>query len=63
MGIISVSIWWIWKLDAVNLVSWIAIMVGGLGLFVSDWSPGNAVLSVPQFHESIFVAGIIWGVF
>jgi hypothetical protein len=64
MGIISVSIWWIWKLDAVNLVSWIAIMVGGLGLFVRlDWSPGTAVLSVPQFHESIFMAGVVWRVF
>jgi hypothetical protein len=50
-------------LDAVNLVSWMAIMAGGLGLFVSDWSPGNEVLSVPQFHVSIFVAGIVWGMF
>jgi hypothetical protein len=49
-------------LDAVNLVSWMAIMAGGLGLFVSDWSPGNEVLSVPQFHVSIFGWEVLYGV-
>jgi hypothetical protein len=32
-------------------------------VFVSDWSPGNAVLSVPQFQESIWVVGFVCGVF
>jgi hypothetical protein len=52
-------------LDAISLVSWMVVMDGGVGLFVSDWSPGNAVLSVPQFHDSIlvarFVCGMYWG--
>jgi hypothetical protein len=40
-----------------------AIMDGGVGLFVISCSPGNAVLSVPQFHISIFVAGFVHGIF
>jgi hypothetical protein len=40
-----------------------AIMDGRVGLFVSDCSPGNAVFSVPLFHNSIFVAGFVYGVF
>jgi hypothetical protein len=36
-----------------------AIMDGGVGLFVSDCSPGNAVFSVPQFHDNILVAGFV----
>jgi hypothetical protein len=50
-------------LDIVSLVFCIVIMVGGLGVFVSDWSPGNAVLSVPQFQEIIWVARFVCGVF
>jgi hypothetical protein len=30
-------------LDAVSLVSCMAIMEGGVGLFISVWRPGNAV--------------------
>jgi hypothetical protein len=33
-----------------------AIMDSGLGVLVNIWIPGNAVLSVLQFHESIWVA-------
>jgi hypothetical protein len=36
-----------------------AIMDGGVGLFVNDWSPGSAVFSVPQFHDIILVAGFV----
>jgi hypothetical protein len=50
-------------LDVVSLVSCIAIMDGGLGVFVSDWSLGNAVLSIPQFQEIIWVARFVCGVF
>jgi hypothetical protein len=32
-------------------------------LFISDCSPGSAVLSVPQFHVSMLVAGFVCGVF
>lgn len=46
-------------LDAVSLVSWMAIMDGGVGLFANDCSPGNAVFSVPQFHDIIFVGGFV----
>ena len=49
-------------LDAVSLVSCIAITDGGLGVFVIDWSPSNAVLSVPQFQEIIWVARFVCGV-
>jgi hypothetical protein len=37
--------------------------VRGVGLFISDCSPGSVVLSVPQFHVSMLVAGIVCGVF
>jgi hypothetical protein len=40
-----------------------AIMEGGLVVLVSVWIPSNAVFSVPQFHESIWVARCVWGVF
>jgi hypothetical protein len=33
-----------------------AMMAGGVGLFVNDCSPGSAVFSVPQFHDIILVA-------
>jgi hypothetical protein len=36
-----------------------AIMDGGVGLFIISCKPGNVVLSVPQFHVSIFVAGFV----
>jgi hypothetical protein len=34
-------------LDAVSLVSWMAIIDGGVGLFVNAYSPGSAVFNVP----------------
>jgi hypothetical protein len=34
-------------LEAVSLVSWMAIMEGGMDLFISACSPGMAVLSAP----------------
>jgi hypothetical protein len=40
-----------------------AIMDGGIGLFIISCSPGNAVLRVPQFHVSIFVVGFVYGMF
>jgi hypothetical protein len=46
-------------LDAISLVSCMVIMWGGIGLFISDCSPGSAVLSVPQFHVSMLVAGVV----
>jgi hypothetical protein len=46
-------------LEAVSLVSWMAIMEGGMGLFISACSPGMAVLSAPQFHDSMLVAEFI----
>jgi hypothetical protein len=46
-------------LEAVSLVSWIAIMEGGVGLFVNDWSHGSAVFSVPQFHDNMVVSGFV----
>jgi hypothetical protein len=36
-----------------------AIMVGGVSLLVSDCNPGRGVLSVPQFHVIILVAGFV----
>jgi hypothetical protein len=45
--------------DAVSLVSWMAIMDGGVVLFIISCKPGSAVLSVPQFHVNIFVAGFV----
>jgi hypothetical protein len=50
-------------LDAVSLVSCMAIIEGGVGLFVNACSPGRAVLSAPQFHDSMLVAGFVYGVF
>ena len=35
-----------------------AIMDGGIGLFVMSCSPGNAILSMPQFHISIVWLGL-----
>jgi hypothetical protein len=49
-------------LDAVSLVSWMAIIDGGVGLFVSACIPGSAVFSVPQFHDIILVSGFVYGV-
>jgi hypothetical protein len=52
-------------LEAVSLVSWIAIMEGGVGLLVSTCSPSMAVFSAPQFHNNIlvdvFVCGMLCG--
>jgi hypothetical protein len=44
-------------LDAVSLVSWMAIIDGGVDLFIISCKPGSMVLSMPQFHFNIFVAG------
>jgi hypothetical protein len=49
-------------LDAVSLVSCMAIMEGGVGLFVIACSPGSAVLSAPQFHDNMLIAGFVYGV-
>jgi hypothetical protein len=49
-------------LDAVSLVSYMAIIEGGVGLFISACRPSNAVLSAPQFHEIMLVAGFVCGV-
>jgi hypothetical protein len=38
-------------------------MDGGLSVFVSNWSPSNAVLSVPQFQDSIWMARFVFGCF
>jgi hypothetical protein len=46
-------------LDAVSLVSWMAIMAGGVGLFVNDCSPSSPVFSIPQFYDIILVAGFV----
>jgi hypothetical protein len=53
VGIIFGDTWWICLL---------AIMEGGVGLFINACRPGNAVLSVPQFHDSMLVAGFVYGV-
>jgi hypothetical protein len=56
----------IWRylvdLDAVSLVSCMAIMEGGVGLFINACRPGNVVFSAPQFHDSMLVAGFVYGV-
>jgi hypothetical protein len=49
-------------LDAVSLVSCMAIIEGGVGLFVNVCRPGNAVWSEPQFHVNMLVAGFVCGV-
>jgi hypothetical protein len=49
-------------LDAVSLVSCMAIIEGGVGLFVSICRSGNAVWSEPQFHVNMLVAGFVCGV-
>jgi hypothetical protein len=36
-----------------------AIMDGGVGLFVNDWNPSSTVFRVPQFHDIILVAGFV----
>ena len=46
-----------------SFVSYMAIMGGRLGLFVNSCSPGNAVFSVPQFHNIILASGFVYGVF
>jgi hypothetical protein len=46
----------------VSLVSYIAIMEGGVGLFINACRSGNAVLSTPQFHDNILEARFVYGV-
>jgi hypothetical protein len=46
----------------VSLVSCMAIMEGGVGLFINAYSPGSAVFSAPQFHDNMLVAGFVYGV-
>jgi hypothetical protein len=48
-------------LDAMSLVSCMAIMEGGVGLFISACSPSNVVCSELQFHDSMLVAGFVCG--
>jgi hypothetical protein len=49
-------------LDVVSLVSCMAIMEGGVRLFINSCKPGSTVLSAPQFHDSILVVGFVYGV-
>jgi hypothetical protein len=49
-------------LDAVSLVSCIAIMEGGVDLIINACRLGNVVFTTPQFHDSILVAGFVYGV-
>jgi hypothetical protein len=49
-------------LDAMSLVSCMAIMEGSVGLFINACRPGNAVWSEPQFHDSMLVARFVYGV-
>jgi hypothetical protein len=49
-------------LDAVSLVSWMAIIDGGVGLFVNASIPGSAVFSVLQFHDIMLVSRFVYGV-
>jgi hypothetical protein len=57
------SLWrYLVDLDVVSLVSCMAIMEGGVGLFIKACSPGSAVFSVPQFHDSMLVAGFVYGI-
>jgi hypothetical protein len=49
-------------LDIVSLVSCMAIMMGGVGLFINACRPGNAVWSEPQFHDNMLVARFVYGI-
>jgi hypothetical protein len=49
-------------LDAVSLVSCMAIIEGGVGLFIDACRPDNVVWSEPQFHVNMLVAGFVYGV-
>jgi hypothetical protein len=44
-----------------SLVSCMAIMEGGVDLFVNACIPGSAVLSAPHFQDNILVAGFVYG--
>jgi hypothetical protein len=46
-----------------SLVSCMAIIEGGVGLFINACKPDKAVLSAPQFHDSMLVAGFVYGMF
>jgi hypothetical protein len=46
-------------LDAVSLVSCMAIMEGCGGLFINVCRRGIAVWSAPQFHDNMVVAGFV----
>jgi hypothetical protein len=48
-------------LDAVSLVSYMAIMEGGVDVIFIACTPGSAVLSVMQFHDNMLVAGFVCG--
>ena len=41
----------LWDYCMVNLVSCIAILEGGMDLFISTCSPSIAMLNAPQFHD------------
>ena len=49
-------------LDAVSLVSYMAIMERGVCFFVNACRPGSVVLSVSQFHDIMLVSGFVYGV-
>jgi hypothetical protein len=49
-------------LDVVSLVSCMAIMEGGVDLFISACRPGNAILRALQFHNIMLVVGFVYGV-
>jgi hypothetical protein len=50
-------------LDAVSLISCMAIMEGDVGLFTSACSLGKTVLSAAQFQDSMWVAGFVYEMF
>jgi hypothetical protein len=50
------------NLDAVSLVSCMAIVEGGVGLFINACRPGIAISSEPQFYDSMLMAGFVYGV-
>ena len=49
-------------LDAVSLVSCMAIIEGGVGLFINACRLDKAMLSIPQFHDIMLVAGFVYRV-
>jgi hypothetical protein len=48
-------------LDVVSLVSCMAIMEGGVVLFINACRPGSVVWNEPQFHDNMLAAGFVYG--